>query len=465
MAEKSQTRSPRAKRATTTTTSSPAGLAATPATAAPATTPAAAAPAVTATGASAPSAPAKARKVSAPGKATTKAPAAKVAAPKGAAARTATKPAPPGEAAGDQGKAAKAVVKASAGKAAVRKAGETKPATKASAAVAPKAAAPKAPAPKAPALSRLLIAGGEGAPAPDEVAAKRAARAAIGRSPKGVATGSTDKGLAVLIVASEAAPIAGQGGLADGVGRLATALGAAGNRVTVVVPKYAGTGQAAAPVDRFTLSYGGRDEEATCYEVPLGEGARAILVEHPAFFDREHLYGQGTEDYPDNPRRFAFLSRAALEFAAREGESVDVVHAHDWQAGLVPVLLRTAYAGSPVLGGAGSVFTVHNAAFQGLCGPEWLEALGLSRDLFSLHGLEYWGRVSFLKGGVNFADLVSAATTDLAEALTRPGEGSGLEGVVAARGEAFRGAVSGTGAGLAKALRGLYGAAIAARRG
>jgi starch synthase len=234
--------------------------------------------------------------------------------------------------------------------------------------------------------------------------------------------------------------------------------------VTLVLPKYAGVTVESAPVDRFTVFLGSRGEEAACYEVPLAPNARAVLVEHTGFFDRQHLYGEGHDDYPDNPRRFAFLSRAALEFASREGERVDVVFAHDWQTGLVPVFLRTAYAETAALAGAVGVFAVHHVAFQGLCSPHWLDALGLSRELFSVDGLEFWGKVSFLKGGVNFADVVVTSSEHLAAALHTPGGGAGFEGVVAARGDAFRGAIDLDGMSGAERLTALFEEAVAERR-
>ena len=245
--------------------------------------------------------------------------------------------------------------------------------------------------------------------------------------------------LSVLIVSSEAVPFSPQGTLGEFVGALPSALGSLGHRVTVVVPKYAGVATPATPVDRFEVPLGDGTEVATVYEVPLGLNARTILVEHAGFFDRAHVYGPPGADYPDNPARFAFLSRAALEFAAREGERVDVVQSYDWQTGLVPVYLRTFYADAPALAGAKSVFTVCNIAFQGLCDAGWLSSLGLGHELFSVDGLEYWGRLSLLKGGINFADVVSVPGEDAVERLLTPGGGAGFEGILAARGEAFRG--------------------------
>ena len=158
-------------------------------------------------------------------------------------------------------------------------------------------------------------------------------------------------------------------------------------------------------VERFPVSVGGYRQDVGFYEAPLESGARAMLVDCPDLFDREGLYGAGNFDYPDNPRRFGLLVRAALEFAGRQGVRPSVVHAHDWQAGLAPVYLRTLYAAHPVLGAMPSVFTIHNLAYQGLFPPDWLPRLDLPWQLLSIDRLEYWGRISFLKGGINDAGL------------------------------------------------------------
>lgn len=250
--------------------------------------------------------------------------------------------------------------------------------------------------------------------------------------------------LSILVVASEAAPFSRTGGLGDIAGRLPAALGALGHSVTLVTPKYAGESRGV-PIDRFAVRLGGHSEEAACYEVPLGPNARAILVEHPGFFERDHLYGDGQHDYADNPRRFAFLCRAALEFAARSGERIDVVHAHDWQTALALVFLRTEHRDSPALAAATAALTIHDVAFQGLCAPEWLGMLGISPALFNVEGLEFWGRVSFLKGGIVFADLITTIGQGYARALATGERPSGLEGILAARRDALKGLVGESG--------------------
>jgi len=233
------------------------------------------------------------------------------------------------------------------------------------------------------------------------------------------------------MVAAEALPFSKTGGLADVAGALPAALARMGHRVTLVTPRYRGVGVQGAPVARLVVPLGAERLDAACYQAPLGGGATAILVDRPDLFDRDFLYGQGSRDYADNARRFAFLARAALEFAVQKGERVDVVHAHDWQAGLAPVYLRTAYAAGGAFEGTACVFTVHNLAYQGLVDPAWLPMLGLGRELLTIDGLEYWGRASFLKGGINFADLVTTVSRRYAEEIRTPEFGCGFEGIVA----------------------------------
>ncbi len=236
--------------------------------------------------------------------------------------------------------------------------------------------------------------------------------------------------LRIFMVASEAVPFAKTGGLADVVAALPKALGALGHDVTVVIPRYRGIAVSGEPGTAFDVEMGGHHYHTDVYLQESSPGVRVALVDHPAFFDRDALYGLGSHDYGDNPRRFAFLSLAALEFARLEGRPVDIVHAHDWQAGLVPVYLKTRYANDPVLGAAAAVFTIHNIAYQGTCSSEWLPQLGLGWELFTVAGLEYWLHASFLKGGIVFADLVTTVSPRYAQELMTPEFAFGFEGVI-----------------------------------
>src|SRR4029453_11642162 len=144
-------------------------------------------------------------------------------------------------------------------------------------------------------------------------------------------------------------------------------------------------------------------------------------------YDRDFLYATEIGDYPDNARRFGLLARAAFEFVARRGRRITVVHAHDWQAGLVPVYLSTTYASHRVLGGTASVFTIHNMAYQGLFEPDWLPRLDLPWSLLTTDRLEYWGRISFLKGGINDANLITTVSPQYAREIQTPELGFGFD--------------------------------------
>jgi len=235
----------------------------------------------------------------------------------------------------------------------------------------------------------------------------------------------------VLIIGSEARPFVKTGGLADVLGALPSALARLGWDVTLVLPRYRGV-EAGARTDTFPITVGGWTRDVGFFEAPLGDGARAILVDCPDLYERDAPYGAGGTDYPDNPRRFAVLVRAALEYAARHG-APSVVHAHDWQAGLAPVYLRSVYAAHPVLAGTPSVFTIHNLAYQGMCEADWLPRLDLGWDQFTMDRLEYWGRVSLLKGGINDADMVTTVSRRYAEEIQTPEFGCGFDGILRQR--------------------------------
>src|SRR3954469_7969022 len=228
----------------------------------------------------------------------------------------------------------------------------------------------------------------------------------------------------VLFVGSEAQPFAKTGGLGDVLGALPPALQRLGWDATVVLPRYRGV-TAGTLREAFPVSVGGYTREARFYEAPLPDGAAALLVDCPDLYDRDAIYGVGGVDYADSPRRFAFLARAALEYASRRGTGPDVVHAHDWQGGLVPVYLRTLYASHPVLGGTPSVFTIHNLAYQGVYEPDWLPRVDLGWDQFSIDRLEVFRKISLLKGGIYNADVIPTVSRRYAEEIQTPAFGYG----------------------------------------
>jgi starch synthase len=245
-----------------------------------------------------------------------------------------------------------------------------------------------------------------------------------------------------MIIGSEAQPFAKTGGLADVLGALPPALARLGWDPTVMLPRYRGV-TAGTLVETFPVSVGGFVRDTGFFEAPLADGARAILVDCPDLYDRDALYGPANADYPDNALRFAFLSRAALEFAARRNRPPRVVHAHDWQACLAPVYLSTIYASHPVLAATPCVFTIHNLAYQGVFDAAWLPLLDLGWEQFTVDRLEYWGRVSFMKGGIVDSRAVTTVSRRYAAEIQTPEFGFGFDGILRSRHDDLAGILNG----------------------
>jgi len=246
----------------------------------------------------------------------------------------------------------------------------------------------------------------------------------------------------VLMVASEAVPFAKTGGLADVAGALPLALGRAGLRVRLVLPRYRGS-PGGEPIDRFPVSIGGRAFDVVCLARELADGVDAVLVDCPELYDREGIYGVGNTDYADGAIRYGLLGRTALELAARDGGRPDLVHAHDWQGGLAPAYLKTLYASHPVLGGVPAVFTLHNLAYQGLFPQETVPAVGLDWNVYTAEGAEFWGKMSLLKAGIAFSEILTTVSRRYAKEIQTPEFGFGFEGVLRPRRADLFGIVNG----------------------
>jgi starch synthase len=238
----------------------------------------------------------------------------------------------------------------------------------------------------------------------------------------------------VLFVASEAFPLAKTGGLGDVAGALPAALAAAGVDVRLLMPAYpAAKAAVAARARRIALGDSLGFGEASLLERRMPDsGVPLWLLDCPALYDRPGgpYLGPDGRDWSDNALRFGLLGRvAALVGAGGLGFwQPDVVHAHDWQAGLAPAYLAAWRANR-----VASVFTIHNMQYQGLFGPEALDPLGLPSASFSVAGLEYYGRVSFLKAGLHYSDLITTVSPTYAREIQGPTEGFGLHGLLAFR--------------------------------
>ncbi len=248
--------------------------------------------------------------------------------------------------------------------------------------------------------------------------------------------------LSILLVSPEFAPFSKTGGLGDAASGLARALARAGHRVTVVTPRYRGVAVSGPTAATVRTELGDRVLEAALREVDLNDRLRVLVVDYPPFYDRGGLYGEGAADYPDNALRFGLLARAAVEVATADAPP-SVVHAHEWQTGLVPVYLNEATERRGAPARPAVVFTIHNLAYQGLFPASVVPALGLRWDLFTPDGLEYFGQVSFLKAGVVFSDLLTTVSPRYAREILTPEFGCGFEGILAARRERLTGILNG----------------------
>jgi starch synthase len=247
----------------------------------------------------------------------------------------------------------------------------------------------------------------------------------------------------VLMVAPEAAPFAKTGGLADVVGSLPAALGAFGCEVAVLIPRYRGIDLSSARrvYDSLPVWLGGTVHETSLYQIDAA-GVTFYFLEVPSLYDREGYYGDAAGDYPDNALRFAVLSRAALAVARRVFRP-RILHCHDWQTGLIPVYLRTVFAYDPTFIGMRTLFTIHNLGYQGLFPPTVLPQIGLDRRVFNIDGLEFFGKVSFMKGGINFSDALSTVSQRYAAEIQTEEYGFGLDGALRARAPALHGILNG----------------------
>jgi starch synthase len=246
----------------------------------------------------------------------------------------------------------------------------------------------------------------------------------------------------ILVVASEGLPFSKTGGLADVVEALPKALVAMGHEVAVVLPRYRGTKASAVIMPSLTVPMGELLRFPAIVDGTLVAGVRYYFVDDAEYFDRPQLYGEKGKDYPDNAERFAEFCRGAIEIAKHVWRP-DVIHCHDWQSALVPVLLRGQYASDPLLRSVSVVFTIHNMGYLGLFPRTVLAQIGVPESLFNLKGLEFFGDVSLLKGGLIFSDYLTTVSRKYAQEIQTPEYGCGLDGVVRDRAANLRGILNG----------------------
>ncbi len=265
--------------------------------------------------------------------------------------------------------------------------------------------------------------------------------------------------LRVLVASSEVVGFAKTGGLADVAGALPRAIAARGHRVAVVMPLYRGVRQSKTPIERtnhvIPVTVGTRTLACRVYRSHLpGSAVPIYFIEQPEYFERDDpatgrgIYQQSMPggykaDYPDNAERFAFFSRAVLEVVSAIGFVPDIIHANDWQTGLVPAYLSEIYRARTGFKHTRSVFTIHNIAYQGTFGADVMRVTNLPGYLFNDRQMEFHGKLNFLKTGIVFADAVNTVSPTYARETQTTEYGGGLDGVLVEHRDKYQGIMNG----------------------
>jgi starch synthase len=238
--------------------------------------------------------------------------------------------------------------------------------------------------------------------------------------------------LRILFAASEGLPFSKTGGLADVVEALPKALVALGHELAVVLPRYRGIKTSMVVMPSVTIPLGGRLRFPSIADGTMLNGVRYFFVDDPGYFDRDGIYGGSAGDFPDNAERYSEFCRATIEIAKHVWPA-DVIHCHDWQTALVPVLLRSLYAADPLVKDLPVIFTIHNLGYQGQFPAAVLDRAGIPPEVYNPAGLEYYGDVNLLKGGLVYSDYLTTVSKKYAEEIQTPEFGYGLDGVVRSR--------------------------------
>ncbi len=253
----------------------------------------------------------------------------------------------------------------------------------------------------------------------------------------------------IVFAASECVPFAKTGGLADVVGALPKALVLLGHRVTVYLPLYK-SARALLPqelnfaIRSLTIPFPQYSRFAGIVDGGVRDGVQYYFVDCPELYDRDGLYGPKTSasDYADNAERFGLYCRAVIEASKQLGVP-DIFHVHDWQAALLPILLRTTYEYDPLLLSAGTVLTIHNVGYQGWFPPAVVSQLLLPWSIFTPEKAQEQGIFNWLKGGLYFANYMTTVSPTYAEEIQTPEFGYGLDPVLRRRHWDLRGILNG----------------------
>jgi len=251
----------------------------------------------------------------------------------------------------------------------------------------------------------------------------------------------------ILLAAAEVAPFAKTGGLADVAGSLPRALRALGHEVWIMLPAYSsidlGQYGFSWKGNSVTVRIQGEDITARLLEGRL-EDVPVYLIDCPFYYHREGIYGvPGKGDFPDNAQRFGFFCYGVLEALRQLSFAPEVIHCNDWHTALIPVLLKTRYQRDSFYQPMRVLYTIHNLGYQGIFSRQELEALHLEESVYGFDGLEFYGKMNLMKGGIVFADLITTVSPAYAQEIQTAEGGFGLEEVLKGRSHRLFGILNG----------------------
>ena len=252
----------------------------------------------------------------------------------------------------------------------------------------------------------------------------------------------------ILMVASEAIPFAKTGGLADVVGSLPGELARLGHRVTVMIPAYRHAQESGQPLEQtgiqLDIPIGNKIVSGSLLRSQLPDSNVTVyLVEQDEYYNRNELYRQDGADYRDNCERFVFFCRAVMESVRLLDLSPQIIHANDWQTGMIPALLDIEYRDAPGYGDIASIFTIHNMAYQGQFWHWDMMLTGLDWKYFNFHQMEFYGKLNLLKTGVVFANAVTTVSPTYSNEIQHSDLGCGLQDTLLQRSATVSGIING----------------------
>ncbi|HEY0981632.1 glycogen synthase GlgA [Schlesneria sp.] len=256
----------------------------------------------------------------------------------------------------------------------------------------------------------------------------------------------------IVLASSEAVPFSKTGGLGDVATALPKALAQVGHDVSLFTPFYqqiiAKRGSSVPVIEptglTFRVTVGSKHVEGQILKSSLpGSRATVYLIEQPHYFNRPGLYVEQEQDYRDNSERFIFFSRAVMEATRLLNLKPDIIHANDWQTGLIPALFKIEFQGSPGFERTASIFTIHNMAFQGQFWHWDMLLTGLDWKYFNWRQMECYGHLNLLKTGIAFADLVTTVSPTYSREIQTAEFGCGLNAALSSRHDDLFGILNG----------------------